>query len=128
DNIYDVLCYYCDQLVIEIDDQYEIFLKTDRDDIYKFVLSFWAENNEFLESLYISHLWDILQTSMETKAKNLRANLTKNFISAQDADYFFSIFSGVLSGILRTWIRHGKKEEISTMDEKIQDILKVFIK
>lgn len=128
DNIYDVLCYYCDQLVIDIDEQYDIFLKSGGVDIYKFVLSFWTENYEFLEALYISQRWDILQTSMETHAKNLRAHLTKSFISNQEADYFFSITSGALSGILMTWIRHGKKEDISSMDEKIKDILQFFVK
>ena len=73
------------------------------------VFNYWFCNSAVLEVLVSIHRTDIFLLSFRREAMKLES---LRFL-AQDpcrCDYFISIITSVMVGVLTTWIEHGKKE------------------
>ncbi|MFV0560815.1 MAG: TetR/AcrR family transcriptional regulator [Enterococcus sp.] len=110
DNLYDVLYYQCNLLATTME---EGFSKKNAPNIENFLfysLSFWLDNYRFLEAIFTSNRVDILQTVMQEHSEYLKKMLNLHAISKIELNYFISSSTALLSSILMTWIKNGKKE------------------
>lgn len=80
------------------------------------VFRYWSENSSILEALVRIHRTDILYSSFRrTAADHERMQALKE--DEAQYDYFVSIITSGMVGILTTWVEHGKTE---TGDEVLQ--------
>ena len=80
------------------------------------VFRYWSENSGILEALVRIHRTDILYSSFRrTAADHVRMQALKE--DEAQYDYFVSIVTSGMVGILTTWVEHGKTE---TGDEVLQ--------
>lgn len=80
------------------------------------VFRYWSENSGILEALVRIHRTDILYSSFRrTAADHERMQALKE--NEAQYDYFVSIVTSGMVGILTTWVEHGKTE---TGDEVLQ--------
>lgn len=103
DSLTDVLALLCDRGF------QAIFSGGDEQDLRSEVFNYWFCNSAVLEVLVSIHRTDIFLLSFRREAMKLES---LRFL-AQDpcrCDYFISIITSVMVGVLTTWIEHGKKE------------------
>lgn len=110
----DVLAYLCDR-------GFETAMQDAAPDAAALGLSvfqYWMRNTAVLEALVETHRTDILFASLRralTQAENIPALSG----SAAENDYFISIVTSVMTGILTTWIEHGKSETFEQVFERV---------
>ncbi len=83
------------------------------------VFRYWCKNSGILEPLVAIHRTDILFSSLRRCAAQLDS---LQFLAADPVqyDYFVSMITSVMVGILVTWTEHGKAES----EEKVLEIVK----
>ncbi len=110
DNTQDVLAYKCRMIATEIPKKYHTCSPECREIFLLFTLRYWLENHLFLEAIFMSGRADILQHALFENTDFFRSQFSLDFISEGTLDYLASAAMGILSSILITWVRHGKKE------------------
>lgn len=109
DCLEDVLELLCDRGFQEIFDRYNAQPPEARGRISKAVFHYWCEHSSILEALVAIHRTDILFSSLRRCTAQLES---LQFLAADPAqyDYFVSMITSVMIGILVTWTEHGKAE------------------
>lgn len=120
DCLDDVLALMCDNCFAEAFAHGEKNLR-------KAVFEYWFRNSELLEVLVSIRRTDILFDSFRRSAAGLDA--IKRFIKDPDTyDYYISIISSVIMGILVTWVEHGRKEGEKELQKRIKSIFTAMLK
>lgn len=104
----------------------EAFSDIEKSDMRTAVFKYWFHHSELLEALVVSHRTDILFDSFRRTASELDA--LKPFQKDPAAyDYFISMLSSSISGILVTWVEHGRRESEKELMQKIKKCFKAMI-
>lgn len=112
DCLDDVLALMCDRGFEEA------FSDIEKSDMRTVVFKYWFRHSDFLEVLVTSHRTDILFDSFRRSASKL--NMMKPFRKDPAAyDYFISMLSSSIAGILVTWVEHGRTESEKDLGKKI---------
>ena len=122
DRLEDVLELLCDQGFDTVFERHLAAPEDGRAGLAVEVFRYWSDHSAVLETLVQIHRTDILFASFRRCA----ARLERLRSPAEDAvqyDYFVSIITAVMIGVLVTWTEHGKKE---TQDQVLQQILGAF--
>jgi len=118
DNPQDVLDYKCRSLAVEIAEKYSRLSEDKKESFLLFTLRYWLEQHAFLEAVFKCGRGDILQNALFENYDFLRSNFHfESIIPIEMMDYLDSASMGILSSILLTWVKHGKKE---TAEELIE--------
>lgn len=110
----DVLAYLCDT-------GFDTVLQREAPDaqtLSQEVFRYWMHNTAVLEAMVEVHRTDILFTSLRRSLEKLDhfPALSDN---AAENDYFIAIVTSVMTGILTTWIEHGKTETPEEVFERV---------
>lgn len=86
------------------------------------VFRYWAEHSAVLEALIRARRQDVIFDSLRRSAVSLGR---LRALAGDDAqyDYFVSILTSVMTGILVVWIEHGKAE---SGEQVLQTVLNAF--
>lgn len=122
DDVQDVLAYQCQTMAAEIPKQYHAVSVKNRESFLLFSLRYWLEQHRFLEAIFVSGRADILQNALLGNAAFLREEFPIEGITPETMDYLISASMSILSGLLLTWVKHGKKET----PEQLIEIFKGF--
>lgn len=119
DCLADVLELLCDRGFREIFDRYNAQPPEARGSLRGAVFQYWCENSAVLEALVRIHRTDLLFSSFRRCAAQLER---LQFLAADPVqyDYFVSMITSVMIGILVTWTEHGKVES----ETELMEILK----
>ena len=116
DRLEDVLALLCDR-------GFQEAFRRERGEGYPVaVFRYWSENSSVLETLVSIRRTDLLFSSFRRTAAELPA-LRELAENAAQYDYFVSIITSGMAGILVTWIEHGKRE---TPDEVLAHVIAAF--
>lgn len=110
----DVLAYLCDA-------GFDSVLESDPPDAQTLsleVFRYWMHNTAVLEALVEVRRTDILFASLRRSLSRV-AHLPALSDNAAENDYFVSIVTSVMTGILTTWIEHGKVESAEEVYERV---------
>lgn len=110
DNVQDILAYKCQAIALEIPKKYHDLPADRKEDFLSFTLHYWMEEHQFLEAVFKSNRADILQSALLKNSGFLYERFPLNTISEEKMDYLAAASMGVLSSLLITWVKHGKKE------------------
>lgn len=121
DSIIDILHWRCNQQFIEMWSAYQPTPKANLYDFAQYLLTYWTENSQVLEILLSINRIDIIYAC---HVDNLLL-FQKNYLSAlslpmQHSQYFMGIRTGIMIGILMTWLQNGKQESV----EEVLEIVK----
>lgn len=122
DDVQDVLAYQCQTMAAEIPEQYHVASVKNREGFLLFTLRYWLKQHRFLEAIFVSGRMDILQNALLENAAFLREEFPIEGIEPDTMDYLMSASMSILSGLLLTWMKHGKKET----PEQLIEIFKGF--
>lgn len=114
DHPADVLAYLCDR-------GFEIAMRKAEPSAQALgvaVFRYWMENTAVLEALVEVRRTDILLASLRRSLSRAQG-FTSLSDSAAENDYFVSIVTSVMTGILTTWIEHGKRETPEEVFERV---------
>ena len=103
DQIEDVLELLCDRGFEQV------FSEPEEAGIPLAVFRYWSDHSVILEALVSIHRADILHASFRRSAARLKG-LSKTVVDPRQYDYFVSINTSIMIGILFTWVEHGKCE------------------
>lgn len=119
DCLEDVLELLCDRGFQEIFARYHAQPPEERGSLRAAVFQYWCENSIVLEALVRIHRTDLLFSSFRRCAAQLES---LQFLATDPVqyDYFVSMITSVMTGILVTWTEHGKAES----EEALMEILK----
>lgn len=116
DQLSDILYWRCDLYFQEVWMQYQPPISLNNHNHNHFVeyfLNYWFKNNEILEILLNIHRTDIIYAChMDHLPIFLNKCRDFVFVCAEDMRYFVGIRTGIMIGILMTWIQGGKKESV----------------
>ncbi len=120
DCLDDVLALMCDRGFAEA------FAELDKSELRKVVFKYWFRHSELLESLVVSRKTDIIFESFRRSAAELEQ--FKPLLKDPDTyDYFISMLSSSISGILITWVEHGRRESEAELMKKIKKCFKAML-
>ena len=114
DRTEDVLAYLCDtgfDKVLEQD-------LPDAQTLSAQVFRYWMRNTAVLEALVEVRRTDILFSSLR-RCLSRMDHFPALSDSAAENDYFIAIVTSVITGILTTWIEHGKQETEEQVFERV---------
>lgn len=119
DCLEDVLELLCNRGFQTIFDTYNAQPPEARGSLRGAVFQYWCENSAVLEALVRIHRTDLLFSSFRRCAAQLES---LRFLAADPVqfDYFVSMITSVMIGILVTWTEHGKAES----EAELMEILK----
>lgn len=119
DCLEDVLELLCDRGFQTIFDTYNAQPSETRGKISVAVFRYWCENSAVLEALVAIHRTDLLFSSFRRCAAQLDS---LQFLAANPVqyDYFVSMITSVMVGILVTWTEHSKTES----EDEVLEIIK----
>lgn len=104
----------------------EAFAELDKSVLRKVVFKYWFRHSDFLEVLVTSRRTDIIFDSFRRSAAELEQ--FKPLLKDPDTyDYFISMLSSSISGILVTWVEHGRRESEQELMQKIKKCFKAMI-
>lgn len=109
DTPVDVLVYACDMLAERIIKDYMAVDLENKDEFVLFSLRYWREHYEILEAMFHCGRLDLVQQALEKHSERLIPEIEAHF-NQNEADYLRLAAAGALSGLLKAWMRHGKKE------------------
>ena len=110
----DVLAYLCDQ-------GFETALRKAEPSAQALGVAgfrYWMHNTAVLEAIVEVHRTDILFASLR-RALTQAQHLPLLSDRAAENDYFVAIVTSVMTGILTTWIEHGKRETPEEVFERV---------
>lgn len=110
DNIQDVLAYKCQVMAAEIPQKYTAISAEKKENFLLFTMRYWLNHHRFLEAIFVSGRADILQNALLENSDFLCTQLSFEAIPLETKDYLASASMGILSSLLITWVRHGRKE------------------
>lgn len=120
DCLDDVLALMCDRGFEEA------FQQLDKAELREVVFKYWFRHSDFLEVLVKSHRTDMIFDSFRRSAADLKQ--FKPLLKDPDTyDYFISMLSSSISGILVTWVEHGRRESEKELMQKIKKCFRAMI-
>lgn len=105
----DVLTFLCDDLADEMLARYQNSGINDSDSLSLFILEFWMEHSDILESIIKSGRHTVLQTSFEKCHEKITPS-GKYGLNETQLQYLRVTLAAILCSILLVWSRRGKKE------------------
>ncbi len=115
DRIEDVLALMCDDVFSEA-------FASDYPNLSEAVFRTWYNHADIIETIVNINRGDMLYASLRRCADSLQGSLS-GIIDSARLDYFISIISSAMMGIMVTWVEHGKRE---SEDELKNIILQSF--
>lgn len=90
-------------------------------DLLEYVLDYWFEHSQALESLSTIGRADIIYDCIQEGAALVRESVIEQLHFTQaEYDYFLAASSGIVGGILLTWLKNGRKESAHELTEYIR--------
>ena len=123
DNVQDVLDYKCRAMAAELPVRFRAEGTEQGESFLLFTLRYWMEQHRFLDAVFASGRADILQNAPTENDSLVQELLSGSGLDADAMDYIAPASMGILSGVLLTWVRHGKKET----PEQIVDMFRSFL-
>ncbi len=116
DNLLDVLCWKCDlcfQKALEFD-----FTEFNEWELVRGYFEYWTKNSEILEVLVDNNMSDLIATYHLKNAEKLAKSYgTLPDMDEEDLRYFMAIRTGVTVGVLKAWVKGGKKQSAQQLSE-----------
>ena len=123
DNLIDVLYYQCDMLATTMEENYTNQTSATFTGFIQYSLSFWFDNHDFLEALFKSNNIYILQAVMTDHSHFFKGFFSENKIPEAEIAYLIPIATSMLSSILMTWIKNGKKESLEDIYKLLEGVV-----
>lgn len=123
DCLEDVLALLCDRGFQAVFTEYNALPPERRGSLAKAVFQYWFHSSAVLEALVQIHRMDILFDSLRRSSGLIEALQPLADDPAQ-FDYFVSIITSTMVGILTVWVEHGKTE---TEEQMVQKLTSAFI-
>ena len=90
-------------------------------DLLEYVLDYWFEHSQALESLSTIGRADIIYDCIQEGTALVRESVIEQLHFTQaEYDYFLAASSGIVGGILLTWLKNGRKESAHELTEYIR--------
>ena len=121
DSLTDVLYWRCNQLFQQMFSDFQL---STADDPYHFthhLLQYWTTHTQILEQLLQIQRADLFYRCHMDNLPLFQQTATPSTLPAQYQDYFMALRTGILLGVLTTWLKNGKQESV----EELLNILKL---
>lgn len=129
DNVQDVLDYKCQAIAREIPDKFQAASPESRGNFLVFTLRCWMSQKKVLDAVFKSGRADILQNALLNNSGFFSEQLSFEEIPPKTMDYLAPASMGILSSILMTWVRRGKKEtpdQLAEMFRNMKDFISII--
>jgi hypothetical protein len=126
DNLSDVLVYQCDKIFADIVYKYKDLKNNNPDDYFITFIKYWMTHDKLLETIVNCNRTDILFNAQYNSIDNFKIFFSELNIDESKFDYFLSFLTSVLTSVLSTWIKHGRKETPQEIYQNVQDSSKLF--
>lgn len=103
----------------------EIFAGDERISLRERCLRYWVEHDKIMEALIPAHRTDLLFNSLRRSTANIES-LQFLIADPKKYDYFMSIVTSVMTGILVTWVERGKQENPDELIKVLKEDLAAF--
>lgn len=104
----------------------EIFSGDDSVSLRERCLRYWIEHDKVMEALITAHRTDLLFNSLRRSAAN-RESLQFLMADPKKYDYFMSIITSVMTGILVTWVERGKTDTADELLQVLKEDMSAFV-
>jgi len=109
DTPVDVLMYACDTMAGKIVEDYMAADIKDQEEFVLFSLRYWHKHYEILEAMFNCGRLDLVHHAIEMHSSKLIPEID-NVFTPTEQEYLRIAAAGAFSGMLKAWIRNGKRE------------------
>jgi Transcriptional regulator len=127
DELVDILCWKCDRQFSEVLRGYVKEGCWEKLGMLEYVFKYWQKHSEVLEILLSINRIDIIYDCFARNSTVVMVQLQERMkLPKGQSEYFMAIRIGVFIGVMKTWLRRGKKESAHqlsvTLGEQLQYI------